>query len=90
MKSAIAKRSVIIAGRKTSISLEEPSWRAVRDIAEAQDIPMSRLLRQIDLERRNGNLSSAIRVYVLESLCTAPRNYAERFRPSARHRFLVS
>jgi hypothetical protein len=35
-------------------------------------------------------MKSAIRVYVVESLCTAPQNYAERFRPSARHRFLVS
>jgi predicted DNA-binding ribbon-helix-helix protein len=65
MKSAITKRSVVIGGHKTSVSLEEPFWCAVREIAGHQQITVSSLLRQIDLERRNANLSSAIRVYVL-------------------------
>jgi predicted DNA-binding ribbon-helix-helix protein len=68
MKSAITKRSVVIGGHKTSVSLEEPFWRAVRDLAESQDMTVSSLLRQIDLARRDTNLSSAIRVFVLESL----------------------
>ncbi len=68
MKSAIMKRSVVIGGHKTSVSLEEPFWNAVREIAGNQQMTVSSLLRQIDLERRNSNLSSAIRVFVLESV----------------------
>lgn len=66
MKSAIAKRSVVISGHKTSVSLEEPFWNAIRALAEAQQVTVSSLLRQINLERRHANLSSAIRIYVLE------------------------
>ncbi|HEY2756128.1 MAG TPA: ribbon-helix-helix domain-containing protein [Pseudolabrys sp.] len=64
-KSAVAKRSVVIGGHKTSISLEEPFWNEVRAIAEAQRVTVSTLLRRIDHERQNTNLSSAIRVFVL-------------------------
>jgi predicted DNA-binding ribbon-helix-helix protein len=66
MKSAIAKRSVVIGGHKTSVSLEEPFWNAVRAIADAQQMTVSSLLRQINVERRHANLSSAIRIFVLE------------------------
>ena len=70
MKSAITKRSVVIGGHKTSVSLEEPFWSAVREIAGKQQQTVSSLLRQIDVDRRNTNLSSAIRVYVLENMRT--------------------
>lgn len=65
-KSAVTKRSVVIGGHKTSVSLEEPFWTEVRSIANAEQITVSSLLRRIDRERSNANLSSAIRVYVLE------------------------
>jgi predicted DNA-binding ribbon-helix-helix protein len=65
-KSAVTKRSVVIGGHKTSVSLEEPFWSEVRAIAQAERITVSNLLRRIDRERSNANLSSAIRVYVLE------------------------
>jgi predicted DNA-binding ribbon-helix-helix protein len=65
-KSAVTKRSVVIGGHKTSVSLEEPFWTEVRAIAEAEQITVSNLLRRIDRERSNANLSSAIRVFVLE------------------------
>ncbi len=68
MKSAIAKRSVVISGHKTSVSLEEPFWSAVQSIAEAQQMTVSSLLRKINLERRQSNLSSAIRIFVLEQV----------------------
>jgi len=70
MKSTITKRSVVIGGHKTSVSLEEPFWSAVREIAGSQEMSVSSLLRQIDLARHNTNLSSAIRVYVLQNLRT--------------------
>jgi predicted DNA-binding ribbon-helix-helix protein len=72
MKSAITKRSVVIDGHKTSISLEEPFWTAVREIAVTQAVTVSNLLRHIDLNRRQGNLSSAIRVFVLENVRSQP------------------
>jgi predicted DNA-binding ribbon-helix-helix protein len=66
MKSNIAKRSVVIGGHKTSVSLEEPFWLAVREITDARAITVSELLREIDRDRREANLSSAVRVFVLE------------------------
>jgi predicted DNA-binding ribbon-helix-helix protein len=66
LKSAVAKRSVVIGGHKTSVSLEEPFWNEVRAIADAQQVTVSSLLRRIDHERQNTNLSSAIRVFVLQ------------------------
>jgi predicted DNA-binding ribbon-helix-helix protein len=65
MKSAIVKRSVVIDGHKTSVSLEEPFWILLRDIAEAGRISVSALLCDIDRQRKQSNLSSAIRVHVL-------------------------
>lgn len=67
-KSAVTKRSVVIGGHKTSVSLEDPFWTEVRSIADAEKMTVSSLLRRIDRERSNANLSSAIRVYVLENM----------------------
>jgi predicted DNA-binding ribbon-helix-helix protein len=66
VKSVIAKRSVIIGGHKTSVSLEEPFWNQVRAIADAQEVTVSDLVRRIDADREDTNLSSAIRVFVLQ------------------------
>jgi len=68
MKSAIVKRSVVIDGHKTSVSLEEPFWTLVHEIAGAEQLGVSGLLRRIDQQRRHANLSSAIRVYVLATV----------------------
>lgn len=66
MKSSIAKRSVVIGGHKTSVSLEEPFWQAVREITDKRSITVSELLREIDQARDSTNLSSAVRVFVLD------------------------
>jgi len=66
MRASVAKRSVVIGGHKTSVSLEEPFWQAVREITDSRNITVSELLREIDRERRDANLSSAVRVFVLE------------------------
>ena len=58
------KRSVVIAGHRTSVSIETPFWDALKDIAAARGMSLNRLIAEID-ESRAGNLSSAIRVYVL-------------------------
>jgi predicted DNA-binding ribbon-helix-helix protein len=65
MNSLVVKRSVVIGEHKTSISLEEPFWAALKQIAHAQHITLSALIAQIDATREQSNLSSAIRVYVL-------------------------
>jgi predicted DNA-binding ribbon-helix-helix protein len=64
MKPAIVKRSVVLEGHKTSVSLENEFWEGLREIAEAQKSNLSSLVRQIDRHRTKGNLSSAIRVFV--------------------------
>lgn len=64
--SLVAKRSVIVDGRKTSVSIEEPFWRTLRTIAKAHDKTISNLISEIKATREGANLSSATRVYTLE------------------------
>jgi predicted DNA-binding ribbon-helix-helix protein len=66
MKSLVVKRSVVIAGHKTSVSLEDPFWKALKEIAASRKMPLSNLVASVDREREHANLSSAIRLYVLE------------------------
>jgi predicted DNA-binding ribbon-helix-helix protein len=66
MKSQVIKRSIVIAGHKTSVSLEEPFWRSLKDIARERGATLSELVATIDSGRRHGNLSSAIRLFVLD------------------------
>jgi predicted DNA-binding ribbon-helix-helix protein len=64
------KRSVVINGRKTSVSLEEPFWRDLKEIADSQGVTLSNVVTMIDRTRRQErtNLSSAIRLFVLEQI----------------------
>lgn len=64
-KSRIVKRSIVIAGHKTSISLEEDFWQALKEIAARRNMRLSELVTSIDAERVHTNLSSAIRLFVL-------------------------
>jgi predicted DNA-binding ribbon-helix-helix protein len=65
MRSPIVKRSIIIAGRKTSVSLENDFWKALKEIAEQRGTSLKVLVASIKADRRSGNLSSAIRLFVL-------------------------
>ena len=65
MKSRIIKRSVIVGGRKTSISLEDAFWSGLKEIAQAQGATLAQTVTEIDKTRQQGNLSSAIRLFVL-------------------------
>jgi predicted DNA-binding ribbon-helix-helix protein len=65
MKSLVVKRSTIVAGHKTSVSLEEAFWKALKEIAIVRGATLSNLVTSIDAERERGNLSSAIRLFVL-------------------------
>ena len=66
MKSPVVKRSIVIAGHKTSVSLEDAFWKGLKDIAGSREITLSDLVASIDTDRRQGNLSSAIRLFVLD------------------------
>lgn len=70
MKSPVIKRSIVIAGHKTSVSLEDAFWKGLKDIASMQRTTLSDLVAAIDTARRHGNLSSAIRLYVLDHFQT--------------------
>ena len=66
MKSPVVKRSIVIAGHKTSVSLEDAFWKGLKEIANGRDMTLSDLVATIDSERQHGNLSSAIRLFVLD------------------------
>ena len=64
MNSLVAKRSIVAAGHRTSVSLEDAFWNGLKEIARGRNITLSELVAVIDSERQ-GNLSSAIRLFVL-------------------------
>ena len=65
MKSLVRKRSVLIAGHRTSVSIEEAFWKSLKEIAGSQAMALSDLLTRINAKRECSNLSSAIRLFVL-------------------------
>lgn len=64
VKSAVIKRSILLNGHKTSVSLEDEFWDGLREIAADRNVGLSALVQEIDHGRDNCNLSSALRVYV--------------------------
>jgi predicted DNA-binding ribbon-helix-helix protein len=64
-RSLVAKRSIVIAGHKTSVSLEDQFWTALKEVAVSRGLTLSELIGAIDDDRKHGNLSSAIRLFVL-------------------------
>ena len=65
MKSPVVKRSIVVGGHKTSVSLEEPFWTNMKEISLARTMTLSELVGHIDTNRQQGNLSSAVRLFVL-------------------------
>ncbi len=66
MKSSVLKRSIVLQGRKTSVSLEEEFWDGVKEIAGDRSATLSDVIADIEANREPGNLSSAIRLSVLD------------------------
>ena len=66
MKSPVIKRSIVIAGHKTSVSLEDAFWKGLKEIADDRNTTLSDMVSSIDTDRQHGNLSSAIRLFVLD------------------------
>ena len=65
MKSPVVKRSIVLAGHKTSVSLEDAFWAGLKQIAAKRLVSLSDLVGTIDSQRQQGNLSSALRLFVL-------------------------
>ena len=74
MKSPIVKRSIVIGGHKTSVSLEDAFWSGLKEIAQGQHTTLSNTIAEIDRVRLQSNLSSAIRLFVLDRLRTHKSN----------------
>ena len=66
MKSLVVKHSVNVDGHRTSISLEAAFWTALKDIAHERRETLQHLISSIDADRQSGNLSSVLRVFILE------------------------
>ena len=79
LKSAVVKRSIVVAGHKTSVSLEDAFWNGLKEIAGGHHLGLSDLIGKIDSGRQHNNLSSAIRLFVLDFY----RKQFSRFETSA-------
>ena len=66
MKSLVTKRSIVVGGHKTSVSLEGAFWSGLKEVASSRRVTLSDLVGSIDSERVHGNLSSAVRLFVLD------------------------
>ena len=83
MKSPVVKRSIVLAGHKTSVSLEDAFWEGLKDIAKARRVTLSDLVGGIDTNREHGNLSSALRLFVLNHYKATAASHLTDIRPSA-------
>ena len=81
MKSSVAKRPIVVAGRKTSVSLEEAFWNGLKEISGLRDMTLSELINEINGNRQQGNLSSAIRLFVLDYFRSRVADTASDSRP---------
>ena len=70
MKSSVIKRSVVFNGHKTSVSLEDAFWNSLKEIAHTHGVTLSKLVAEIDKARQHNNLSSAVRLFVLDRFRT--------------------
>jgi predicted DNA-binding ribbon-helix-helix protein len=77
MKSPVVKRSVMIGSHKTSVSLEEAFWDGLKEISRERGKTLSELVSEIDDRRQQGNLSSAIRLFVLDHFMTGAAGRAD-------------
>ena len=83
MKSPVVKRSIVVAGHKTSVSLEEAFWNGMKEISGLRNMTLSELVGEIDSNRQQGNLSSAIRLFVLDYFRTRAMPTADAGRAAA-------
>ena len=82
MKSPVVKRSIVLAGHKTSVSLKDPFWEGLKEIAKDQRKTLSDLIGS-NTNREHGNLSSALRLFVLNHYKATAASHLPESRPSA-------
>ena len=80
MKSTVVKRSIVVGGHKTSVSLEEPFWTSMKEISQQLRVTLSE-----DTNRQQSNLSSAIRLFVLDHFKSLAAGPTAESRPRADH-----
>jgi predicted DNA-binding ribbon-helix-helix protein len=85
MKSPVVKRSIVVGGRKTSVSLEEPFWTSMKEISQQLSVTLNELVSEIDTNRQQGNLSSAIRLFVLDHFKSLAAGLTGESTPRAGH-----
>ena len=95
LEKHIIKRSIVIRGRKTSVSLEDEFWNCVKEIALLESKTLTQLTAEISSSRTHGNMSSAIRMYVLKHYREGVRNTAAtgagaNMTPSSAHQKVLS
>ena len=83
MKSPVVKRSIVLAGHKTSVSLEAAFWEGLKKIAKEERKTLSDLVGSIDTNREHGNLSSALRLFVLSHYQAQAASHLRDGGPSA-------
>ena len=83
MKSSVVKRSIVVGGHKTSVSLEDAFWRGLKEIAASRCVPLRDLVARIDTDREHGKLSSATRLFVLNHYKAGVASHFSDGRPSA-------
>ena len=76
MRSSVLKRSIVIAGHKTSVSLEDEFWDSLKEIAGQRGTTLAALVAAIDGDREHANLSSAIRLFVL-GVCVSSEHFGQ-------------
>ena len=73
MKSSVIKRSVVFNGHKTSARHKDAFWNSLKEIAHTHGVTMSKLVAEIDNARQHNNLSSAVRLFILDQFRTRRR-----------------
>lgn len=89
MRTPVLKRSVMIGKHRTSVSLEQPFWEALREIATDQALTVTTVIETVDSHRAHPNLSSALRLFVLDyyrRAAGAAVDTSAREKPSLQHR----
>jgi predicted DNA-binding ribbon-helix-helix protein len=89
-KSPVVKRSILVGGHKTSVSLEDAFWNGMKEISGQRSMTLSELVCEIDTNRHQGNLSSAIRLFVLDHFRNRSAGFDRRVVPETRGSLVAS
>jgi predicted DNA-binding ribbon-helix-helix protein len=84
MQSGIRKRSIIVNGHNTSVTLEDGFWSSLKEISKVRRSTLSETVTEVDRTRTQGNLSSALRLFVLDFYRSAGTSSARDLSDRAR------